>query len=341
MSRPLQALALGIVFALVPVSSGVAQTGQYSVQGRVVDATTGAGVPQAVVEIESAGRQQTGDDGSFIFSNVLPGRHGITVEAVGYAPIRTAVIVTEDVQALLRLQPRPIVLDSIAAAAELRDLRGRVVEASSDRAVPFATVRIPGIGETSTNDAGGFRLARLPPGDFPLEVERFGWMPLRTIVSVYADTSVLIRLAVDSVALGLMQQQVERLQTRVRGVGYSLRVLDWRVIRDSRVGTPLDLLTGRGGVRLASCPHAPHARCIDRGPLPPAEPEVFIDDRRIHCGLEVLEKYPVAAIDRIEILRDGAGIRAYTTWYIERMTGGNVVLRPVLPPGWESSIGSC
>jgi hypothetical protein len=321
MRRSLPVFGLWTAIALLPLSTAWAQTGQYTVQGRVVDATTGEGVPGATVEIESAGRQQTAEDGSFSFAIVPPGRHGLTVEATGYAPIRTAVLVTDHVQALLRLEPRPIVLDSIAARSALHDVRGRVLEVSSDRSVPFATVRIPGIGETSTNDAGAFRLARLPPGDYVLEAERFGWMPLRTSVSVFADTTVVVRLELDSIAVKMMQQQVERLETRVKGVGYSLRVVDRDAIRGSRVGTPLDLLTGRAAVRLANCPHAPHARCIQRNPLPPAEPEVFIDDRRIHCGLEVLEKYPVAAIDRIEVIRDGAGIRAYTTWYIERMAG--------------------
>lgn len=58
---------------------------------------------------------------------------------------------------------------------------------------------------------------------------------------------------------------------------------------------------------------------------------VYIDHRLLLCGLQVLSLYPNAMIERVEVISDGAVIRACTTWFIERMTRGSVVLQPFNP----------
>lgn len=334
----LSLVALCVLFA--PTSVRAVQSGGFSVSGRVVDAASEAAIPGAVVAIESIGSRITDNEGSFLFRNVAPGRYGIVIEASGYRTVRTAVVITDDVTATLRLDPDPIPLDPIEAAGVV-DLRGRVVETPSGLPVPYATVRVVGWGETSTNDVGAFRLPRLAPGEHLVEIERFGWVPSERRISVYRDTSVTAELQIDSVAWGLLRVQVEKLQDRIRSIGYPARTIETDEIRRSRIGDALELLKGRGGVTLVRCPGGVQPWCVRRGARPPVEPEVFIDDRRVHCGLEVLSRFPVAAIARVEIIRSGDAVRVYSTWFMERMSAGRVGLQPILPINWSPSIGGC
>lgn len=325
-------IALALLLATVLGQSPLqAQTGRVTVRGRIIERGGGQGIPQAAVSLGDYPRATSGNAGEFEIRGVAPGRYSLIVEAFGYRTLRTTILVLDDVDGTIELDPEPVRLPPIDVRAVTFSLRGRIRERESGMSVPYVTVRIPAFGETSTNDAGGFRFGSLGGGHWIIEVEGFGWLPSRVEIDVRSDTAIDLQLERDPITEQVITEQVEKLSSRIRAVGQSLRVLDRQAIRRSRAATPVDILSGQGGVRVRECPTSHRRACVDGGHSGIYEPFVFIDDRLVQCGLEVLNVYPNAMIDRMEVVGYGSVIRVYTTWFIEAMAAGRVRLQPLTP----------
>lgn len=91
----------------------------------------------------------------------------------------------------------------------------------------------------------------------------------------------------------------------------------------SNAPTAVEIIKSRGGVQLDRCPRSSVEACIGS-----VSPIVYIDERRVYCGLQVLAGYPVRSIERIEVVGRGSMIRVYTIWFIERMNAQRV---PAIP----------
>src|SRR5688572_13206207 len=92
------ALALGVfpVGTLPSLLEAQATTG--TVRGRVTDAASGRGLPEAQVSVEGTRLGAlTGPNGDFTIANVSTGQRTIVVRRIGYAPATRAVAVTTDV----------------------------------------------------------------------------------------------------------------------------------------------------------------------------------------------------------------------------------------------------
>jgi len=302
----------------------VGQTGTYSVTGRVTDGVQGGLIAQATVTLGDSARVLTNLNGEFVIRGVRPGRYPLTVEALGYEPARTTIVVNEDVTGTVELQPQPIRLDTLGVQPARFALRGRVLDQETGRSVSYVTIQVPGYGETSSNDAGGFRIGDLARGRYPLVVEGFGWLPLRLDVELESDTTLIARVARDPITERIIDRQEERLAERVRSIGSRVRAIAREEILESRAATPSDIVAGSVTGRIVTCPGSLRLSCIDLG-RGAVEPYVYIDDRLTQCGLEVLRAYPNASIHRIEVFRNASTIRAYTTWFIERMNAGHVL----------------
>ncbi len=80
-------LAAGMGAAGPSVLSGQQAAGPARIEGRVVDASTRAGVPAASVRLLGTTiGVLTAEDGAFTLSGVPPGRHAVRAERIGYAP---------------------------------------------------------------------------------------------------------------------------------------------------------------------------------------------------------------------------------------------------------------
>ena len=161
------------------------RTGTGLVKGRVVDGVTGAAVARARVTLMGATRATvlTDASGAFVFSNLPPGSLNISVDKSTYlnsrypTPGRT-----------IRSSMRPLMLADGQALDGLTvpifhggAISGRVFDASGDP-VDYAQVgllRMPSAGRvgrptmrggTSTDDRGEFRIGRLEPGNYLLQV---------------------------------------------------------------------------------------------------------------------------------------------------------------------------
>lgn len=119
--------ALAAALLLLAPRPAAAQQG--ALAGRVVDAATGR--PVAEAELRLAGpdgverRERSGLAGGWRFAGLRPGRHVLTVRAIGYAPLALdrALGAAGDTAVTVRLAPRPLALDQIVVTAARREQR--------------------------------------------------------------------------------------------------------------------------------------------------------------------------------------------------------------------------
>jgi hypothetical protein len=298
-----------------------AQTG-YTVRGRVVERGFDRAIVQATVTLGANRTTVTNAGGEFVFPNIAPGRHAVTVEAVGYRMLRTTVIVVNDVSGTLQMDPEPVQLDTIAVRLAHRNLRGRVMVEGTNESAAFVSVRIDGQGETSTNTSGGFRLGGLFPGRYLVTFEGFSWIPRTLALDLHTDTTITVSLVRDPITEANIAQQIARLDERAKGL--FPEVFDQAALMRSRAATPIEMIR----LNPVPCPESRIRACI--GNAPPREPFVYFDDRLVHCGLTLLAAYPVDAIRRIEVY-SGPTVRVYSIWYIENLIAKRTLL-PLIGP---------
>lgn len=142
---------LAVCSALLAVSSLVAQeapappaapqvTGTATVAGRVLDATTGQGVPGAAVYLPEIRRGAVTDEtGGFVLERVPEGEFQWRITRVGYASWEDSSPLKDEDWFTIRILPRPAVLQGIIAVADAFDARRRRVSVSV-RAVERADI---------------------------------------------------------------------------------------------------------------------------------------------------------------------------------------------------------
>jgi hypothetical protein len=86
---------------------GAPQDTLLQVGGRVLNDTTGAAIPGALVDVVDSGlRQSTDEDGFYAFSTIPPGAHSVRVVAVGFKPrIQTVPVPGSPEDYVIRLTP--------------------------------------------------------------------------------------------------------------------------------------------------------------------------------------------------------------------------------------------
>lgn len=163
------------------------RSGTGVLKGRVVDGATGAGIARARVRLQGnsgpSPTQLTGGNGDFAFSNLPPGRVMLSVEKSTYMPGRYP-----EAGRTVRAGMRALVLGAgqvlegvTVALFHGGAIAGRVADETGDP-VEYAQVRAirvpaPGRGGrpmmtsgSESNDLGEFRVPRLEPGSYLLQV---------------------------------------------------------------------------------------------------------------------------------------------------------------------------
>jgi hypothetical protein len=183
------------------------------ISGHVVEAGSGAGVAQAEVIVNGRTMTTTGD-GSFSFTNVEPGPIDVTVKALGYATWDGRFVAQRDTTITVVLEIAAVELPAVAGTGATVQLRGEVQDAGTGAILTDVDVFSAAGGRARTNNIGQFKI-RIPQsvsGDVAFEA--FAYLPLTINLTAAADTSVVIRLAPDSVALRMIAAAVERLRDR-------------------------------------------------------------------------------------------------------------------------------
>lgn len=112
-------------FTLFATTSALAQTAGGTINGHVVDRSTGTPVPAALIEIIPTKRRTLTDSlGSFQFRNMPPGSYTLSVSALGY--LGNIAPVTHGRDVIVSVTPEPVPLPAIVALARGRttQLRG-------------------------------------------------------------------------------------------------------------------------------------------------------------------------------------------------------------------------
>ncbi len=122
----------------------------------------------------------TGDDGVFRFSVLAPAKFALYVDAPGY--VRTPTGISQE--SMYTLKPGIPIADISLRLTHEVGISGRVINAETERPVPSMGVRanryhptgsgrmlIPSGGSATTDENGRFKLERMEPGDYYLEVQ--------------------------------------------------------------------------------------------------------------------------------------------------------------------------
>jgi hypothetical protein len=305
-----------------------AQVGARTLEGRVLERGTDTPITRAVVTVGETLRATTNERGEFTIRNVPPGRHALVVEALGYRAAHTIVTIdgSMDITGRIELEPDPIALDSVNVTTRFGSIRGRVVDRQTGERIPYILVRVGDADATTTTDAGTFRMGDIPRGQYIVRVEGFGWLPRSFEIEVADGEFVELEIEKDPITQVNIEAAIARLEDRGRSVGFAMTTTDRATIMKSRAPTTIDFLKARG-LRIEHCRGMSDQLCIRGRPA-----VVYIDESPV-C-LEFFQTYPIEAFERFEFTgASGTTIRAYTRWFVERMTRGNIALKPLTPYG--------
>ena len=225
-----------------------ARVGTGSIAGRVIDGTTGRPLARARVRLTSGGQPARGPvltdaDGAFAFSELPAGSHNLVAERNGYLPA------SFPENRSMRTRNRPLLVgpgetrDVVIAMFRGASLSGRVVDAYGEPVdSAMVTAHSTGRGgrgglrgQAQTNDLGEFRIPRLTPGRYVVNVRALsgyqndpGDQPLPQSLPTYypgtllRDKAQVITVSRAQAIAGLELTLVEGLPSIVNGVVVAL-----------------------------------------------------------------------------------------------------------------------
>jgi hypothetical protein len=299
-STSLQLIALAATLATAPLSA------QVTVTGTLVDRSTLGPIAGAIVRV-SGSSALTDSLGRFRFNEVPVGAQIISARAIGFAPVSLRVDLRGDTTVQLRAVRNPTMLDTMVVHGRTVTVSGTLVDSISGSVILHGQVRLyPGAGPVGAS-SGHFRLAGIPAG-VPVLLSATGLEHLPKDIELAAskDTSIVIYLAIDSVALRMIAQQVARLADRAAIVPISRDALDRTFIHRSGTMSIADLIKRRlpTGVIRERYPYVDREKTC-----------IFFDDRQVE--FQMLLGLVPEIVERVEIFgREGRMIRVYSRRYV-------------------------
>jgi hypothetical protein len=226
--------------------------------------------------------------------------------------------------AVLALLPT-FLIPALARGQVSVTISGRIVDSATRQGIPTAWIQfVDGARRLGVDATGAFRTT-VAPGPHQVVVHALGYESARLRLDVRADTVITLTLQVQPLSLEGIAVHVDRMAMRARAVPWQVRTLSREDLLRSAAATPVDELAGRS-LQLFPCRGG---ECIRRrGGL--VVPLVCIDERRAVGGLAELRTYPFASLYLIEVHDRGAMIRAYTTWFMDRVREGTLAIRSTL-----------
>ena len=301
------------------------------VEGRVLDAGSGAGLQNAIVTLEGRGSVLTSESGSFRYADVPLGAHTLRVQAFGYRERTLPLDVRGDTTVSVSVDVVPIELDEVEVELRTIDFDGEARDPATDGIVMDALVVSSQGHEERTNAHGHFDLDDVVEGaPLRIEIRAFSYLPLDTTFVPDDAGRRVFELEVDSLMIRMIDVQVRRIESRAEGRIVSFpRVMDrQRLARYLNNFTLLDMLEREVPARVLG-----RVACV------------LIDDQQIdgttgfmRAALRrsyLLGTYPdeVERLEFLEFTTPGGGrvlqLRVYTKDYMARLVGSD---RPLPPP---------
>ena len=217
-------------------------------------------------------------------------------------------------------------------------VRGQIIDAESGRGLPGALVQIEALDRSTFADSDGrFRLERIPPDEYSVSVQQIGYETAVKSWTISEGMPALrIELAPQPLVLEKIRVQADRFKRQRNGAAVSVRTFDRADLVGSSARDAVDFVRLRGSLIVRSCPGwmanaAPASgyQCAYvRGRFTPVT--VYIDERPAF-GLDELSMYRPEELFLVEMYAGGRHIRAYTTWWVERVAKeGGRTLQPFI-----------
>lgn len=148
-----------------------------------------------------------------------------------------------------------ITLLAPAAAAQQGVVTGRVVNASTNRAIPGVRVQVQGTARTAlTDNQGAYRITGLPAGSYTITAAVIGHTGANQTVSLAAGQTATVNFSLEPSAVeleGLVINAITGQAERKREVGANVASIDVGEINKGPITKIADVLTGRtAGVNL-------------------------------------------------------------------------------------------
>ena len=310
------------------------QRSSVTLQGQVVERSADVPIIAATVELVGVSATRTDSSGRFRFTDVLPGRHTIKVEALGYSSEEVTVVLTRDTTVVIELGIQAIEIDTMRVTPRTVTVRGQVVDAASGVQIIDAQVGVGAPHESMTDPLGRFRFRGVPVGTASLKVRGFGYLPFEASFNAVRDTTLVARLEPDPVAQRMIEEQIARIERRSR----ALRTVTMTPITRADLlrnlnATAVDVIQDRFGqsVERLQCmliDDVPITRGDPPGTRPAARPPFSKTQWAAELGMILPDR-----LERVEVLQGGRMLRLYTRDFIRRMVAGGVVLRAPLYVG--------
>ncbi|HEX7118056.1 MAG TPA: carboxypeptidase regulatory-like domain-containing protein [Longimicrobiales bacterium] len=207
---------------------------------------------------------------------------------------------------------------------------GRVVDADTGAPVADALVEIADSWKFAyTDSSGAFVIDAVEPGMREFRVRRPGYADRTEMHEVRAGAAPRLELAARPLVLEGLAIQTARLDRRLRDAPYEVRVFGRAALIRSGARSAFDFLHRVAGVQFVPCAPNDATLCILlRGAR--VAPALVVDDAARRGGAEELDRHDLRDVYRIEVLREGATVRIYTTEFAEDLAVGRRWLGPTL-----------
>lgn len=285
--------------------------------GRILDADSGSGIQNAVVELVGHGTTLTSTDGAFSFDGIAPNAYLLRIDAFGYRPDSLELTIDQDRIVAISLEIEPLPLDSLRVEPRSVDVSGRVRDREKDLPVVDAEILVNRATVARTSVHGRFSVDNAWEGvPLYLSVRAFGYLPVDTVLQPMDDDGTYdFELATDPIMERILEVQTLRIEDRAGGRrAITMQPLDRdRLLRSTGFSLAEVLLNSYPRFRLQ------RVQCI------------VVDERVLPHQIDgqVLEGMSPGNVERVEFLYRGAVMRIYTRDFMKRMIAGQVELRPV------------
>ena len=236
------------------------------------------------------------------------------------SPVRAIAVL-----ALLIAAPLPAQVDD---RAEPVTIKGTVIDVTTGSPVPGVVVTVEGTRRSAfTDTTGAFALTNVEPGIITLIAEQLGYLQMRTTLEARSDLAIRIDVRPNPIVLEGLRVMVDRLETRRRAAGVSVRALEQEDLAVLGSMELLQAIRSRGGINIIPCSGWGGFTdlCVWRRGRP-VSARVWIDERPAIAGLDELSMYDTDEIYAVEVY-DRRVIRVYTKQYMQYAA----VSPPVLP----------
>lgn len=190
-------------------------------------------------------------------------------------------------------------------------ITGHVIEAGTEQSIPFATVTIETPRKAIVADENGyFRFDNLPAGQYTVEAEMMGYIPMKKTLTVGNDFSSDIHLDLEPDALTFDDVVVSanRNETNRRNAPVVVSVLNPKLFETVNSCDLAKSLNFQSGLRVENnCQNCGFPQVRINGLEGPYS-QILINSRPVVSslsGVYGLEQIPVNMIERVEVVRGG------------------------------------